>query len=131
MIKEKGLIEELEKKFSGKQVMILGEVSRLSVCAAAHFRVVPARSRARFEKPIVCRWAMPMWWLVAGNPGVALIADLWHRFPQRRIIRKESRNTRQLKQKRPFRSVLPLRLSAGGRGHTWGCSHSCKESTVF
>ena len=49
MTKELGLIEELEKKFSGKQVMILGE---------------------------------------------------------RRIIRKESRNTRQLKQKRPFSRSL-------------------------
>merc|ERR1719284_1016522 len=51
MIKERSLIEELEKKFSGKQVVILAE---------------------------------------------------------RRIIRKESRNTRQLKQKRPRSRTLTV-----------------------
>lgn len=35
MIKEKGLIEELEKKFSGKHVMLLGEVrGRMQLCMA-------------------------------------------------------------------------------------------------
>lgn len=71
MIKERNLIEELEKKFSSKQVLIVA---------------------------------------------------------QRRIIRKEGKNTTQLKQKRPYRSVRAE--SCANVGCTSGASFRCQEAVL-